>query len=153
MTFRTNMIVTILCLSLVSITTHAQSVRNKQLEKVFHQISKQEFLFTDFRLSKKSKRLATQLCKLANEKELIQLSQMECKLCFSYSFWVLSKQHSGLAKKMYEDYDKTENKDLIVINKCRNRKGCVKIMYTEANFMFEVHTKHTYLNEIQSHHD
>jgi hypothetical protein len=129
----------------------AQNDNNTELNKIITKIENQEYLFDDYELKKKSLRLANKLNKIATENELLELSKKDCKLCFSYSFWVLSKRKSDLTEQLYTDYIKNSNEDqIILINEfTRKNKGCVKILISQQNFIFDIHNDGKYLERIK----
>ncbi|MDT0559544.1 hypothetical protein RM697_12845 [Ichthyenterobacterium sp. W332] len=139
----------IFCLIMVSfgIYSIAQNDNNKELNRIITKIENQEYLFDDYELKKKSLRLANKLNKIANENELLELSKKDCKLCFSYSFWVLSKRKSDLTEQLYTDYIENSNEEqIILINEfTRKNKGCVKILISQQNFIFDIHNDGKYL--------
>lgn len=139
-------IIMYLCLTACLIT--GQTEGNKELTKLLDKINQQEFLFTGLKLNRKSIRTANKLYQLASEEDLIRLSKMDCKLCFSYSFWVLSKKEYKHIDKIYQDYYTSEKTNFIEINKAVNSKSCIKFIYVEDHFIDEVHKEKKYLDEI-----
>ena len=141
------------CLILISYGVHsiAQSDNKAELNKIITKIENQEFLFDDYELKKKSIKLANKLHKIASENELLELSKKDCKLCFSYSFWILSKRKSDLTEKLYTDFIKNSNEEqIILINEfTKKNKGCVKILISKQNFIYDIHNDEIYLEEIK----
>lgn len=142
-----------ICLILVStgISSIAQNQNETELNKIITKIENQEFLFNDYELKKRSLRLANKLNKIASDNELLELSKKDCKLCLSYSFWVLSKRKSDLTEQLYTDFIKNSNEEqLIVINEfTKKNKGCVKILISQQNFIFDIHNDGKYFEGIK----
>ncbi len=149
MVIKAKIMISVICLSLFALTSQGQVGENEKLKQLINKIEKQEFLFTNYDLNRKSKKIANQLSKIASEAELIEISQMDCKLCFSYVFWVLSKKKSKLVNEIYKKYSQIENKNLDHINKFKTNKACLKLFLTEENFIYEVHNENKYLKEIK----
>jgi len=136
---------------MVSFGIHSIAQNDNKLNKIITKIENQEYLFDDYELKKKSLKLANKLNKTANQNELLELSKKDCKLCFSYSFWILSKRKSDLTEQLYTYYIKNSNEEqIILINKfTRKNKGCVKILISQQNFIFDIHNDGKYLEEIK----
>lgn len=141
----------ILILIFIGQNSSAQNVENIKLEKIITKITKQDFLFYDYKLNKKSINLVNKLYKIANEDELIKLSKNDCKLCFSFSFWALSKRNSDLTTELYNQYTEKETKETFIeINEFNPRnKSCMKILMSEGNFIYEIYKEGKYLDEIK----
>ena len=141
------------CFILISFGIHskAQNDHNTELNKIITKIENQEYLLDDYELKKKSIRLANKLNKIASDNELLELSKKDCKLCLSYSFWVLSKRKSDLTEQLYKDFIKNSNEEqLIVINEfTKKNKGCVKILISQQNFIFDIHNDGKYFEGIK----
>lgn len=151
MNTRINKILIFFTLIFIGINVFGQNSKSSKLEKVFNKIEKQEFLFSDFELKKKSLKIGNKLNKLANENDLLELSKRNCKLCFSYSFWTLSKRNSKLIHKMYSEFEKKEeNEKFEIINEhSRKNKSCLKVLITENNFIYDIYKEGKYLNELK----
>ncbi len=145
-----NTILTI-CLSLLAFSLEAQIVENRKLAKIVEKIETQEYLFEIYELSAKSIKLANKLNEIATDEELIELANMDCKLCFCYSFWVLSKRNSQIVSELYGKYDKENTEqDYIQINNLKKNKSCVQVYIIDENFISEIHTEKKYLNKIKT---
>ncbi|AUC15780.1 hypothetical protein BTO06_11745 [Tenacibaculum sp. SZ-18] len=140
----------ILILTIIGQNSVAQNIDNPKLEKIITKIAKQEFLFYDYKLNKKSINLVNKLHKTASDDELIKLSKKDCKLCFSFSFWVLWKRNSDLIPELYNEYiEKNTEENFVEINEFNPRnKSCVKILMSEGNFIYEIYKEGKYLDKI-----
>tara|TARA_X000000950_G_C13454228_1_gene473183 strand:- start:39 stop:323 length:285 start_codon:yes stop_codon:yes gene_type:complete len=79
---------------LLLIVGNSFSQENEKLKKIIGKIKKQEYLFENYELKKKSLQYVKKIYKIASETDLIELAKTEnCKLCFSYSFWIMSKKN------------------------------------------------------------
>ncbi len=128
---------------------NSQTTENKKLEKVIKDIRKQKYLFTNYVLNKKSIRIANKLNEIASEEDLIKLSNTECGLCFVYSFWILSKRKSELAEKIYKDYYNRKAPSFVEVNRFKNNKSCLRIIYCDDSFINEIHEDKKHLNQIK----
>ncbi len=125
--------------------------QSKELSKLISKIEKQKFLFKNHILTQKSLKYVNKLNKIATEKELLNLSTRDCKLCFSYSFWVLSKQNQKIADCLYQDYKKDDINEYkyIELNDYQNRKNCLIFLYSEFQFINDIKNKKEYLEVIE----
>lgn len=138
-------------LTIINIFLFDCRAQSKDFNKLVSKIEKQKFLFKNHILTRTSLKYVNKLNKIATEKELLDLSTMDCKLCFSYSFWVLSKQNQKIADCIYQDYRKDDISEYkyIELNEYQNRKNCVKFLYSEFQFINEIKNKKKYLDIIQ----
>jgi len=145
----------ILILTIIGQNFVAQNIDNPKLEKIITKIAKQEFLFNDYKLSKKSINLVNKLHKTASDDELMKFSKEDCKLCFSFSFWVLWKRNSDLIPVLFNEYIKKDpEENFVEINKFNPRnKSCVKILMSEENFIYEIYKEGKYLDKITAYYD
>lgn len=135
---------------LVSQNINSQTTENKKLERVIKNIKKQKHLFTNYVLDKKSVKIANKLNEIASEQDLIKLSNANCRLCYVYSFWILSKRKSELTKKMYSDYHKRTDPNFIEVNRFKNNTSCLKIIYCDDSFINEIYKERKHLNKIKT---
>lgn len=151
MKIRLDKILIFFTFTLIGINVFGQNSKSSKLEKVIIKIEKQEFLFRDYELKKRSLKIGNRLNKLASESDLLKLSKRNCKLCFSYSFWTLSKRNSKLIHKIYSEFEKKEeNEKFEIVNEhSRKNKSCLKILISENNFIYDIYKKGKYLNELK----
>lgn len=146
-----NVILTIF-LSLIAISLEAQIDNNEKLAKILKKIEKQEYLFEIYELSGESIKLANKLNKVASDEELIELANMDCELCFCYSFWLLSKRDSKIVNGLYEKYNnENTEQNYIQINNQNKNKSCVQVGISVENFISEIHIEKKHLDKIKTH--
>jgi len=135
---------------LLLIVGNSFSQENEKLKKIIGKIKKQEYLFENYELKKKSLKYVKKIYKIASETDLIELAKTEnCKLCFSYSFWIMSKKNFDYRNKLYkESNERFENGILVQLNEFRKNRSHLKLIISEQDFVYDIYKKGKYLNEI-----
>ena len=138
-----------LLLFLFFIVGNSFSQENKKLKKIIEKIKKQEYLFENYKLKRNSLKFVKMIYKNASEKDLFLLSKMEnCKLCFSYSFWVVSKKKFEYRNKLYkESNERFNNGVLFQLNEVKRNFSHLKLILSEQNFIYDIHIKGKYFKQ------